>query len=539
MRFVSVRRVMPLGIATAAALALGVPGVASAKKVTPPKPDVLEQCSGAQKIEGEGSTFQGPAEFLWTGVNSEKGNEALKTGFNFSSSSLACAGHAGQGSGEKPEVYFNQTGSANRGSGSCLKTWGNGIKTFGEVKTGETYPRVKKFPFCGTDEAPSKAVKEEFEKSEFMGSGGEAGNGEAIESIPVAQGAVSLIVHLPKDCTASSEIKTSTGKVEKLGRLALDQEVIEEIYRGTITTWAQALTKEGTDGNDTLTCTEGGASKTIRPVVRADKSGTTHIFKAFLLQVYTGNFAAEEFKEVNGGEKPCTSGELGAGATVSWAQTSEGCENQRWPEAAHVLRPTETGNPGVINEVNTTESSIGYADLAVAQEKGFFSSKGVGGENKKEEKTKEFWAPVQNSEPGKTPLTYADPSTKGDTAKEGDSNCKDTKFVSAKGEEFPPLSTRFDWSKVKGENVSKTYPICGVTYVLAARQYFYFLEKYGVSEAESEKIATTVHDYLQWVVNTKTGGGGKLLKNSDYEALPKAVQAEAEFGAEEIGSKVA
>jgi ABC-type phosphate transport system substrate-binding protein len=537
MRFVSLRRAVPLGMATAAALALGAPGVASAKKVPPPEPDVLEQCSGALKIEGEGSTFQGPAEFILTGVNSEKSNEPTGTGFNVSSNPFACSGS--QGSKAKPEVYYNQTGSANRGSGSCLKTWGNGIKKFNEEKSGEFYPRVKKFPFCGTDEAPSQAVKEEFEGSEFMAAGGESGRGEAIESIPVAQGAVAVIVHLPKDCLATSEITTPKGKVLKLGRLALDQEVIEEIYRGTIKTWAQALSKQGTDGHDTLTCTEGGENDTIHPVVRADKSGTTHIFKEFLAQVYTGTWAAQEFKEVNGGEKPCSSGELGAGAIVSWAQTGEGCENQRWPEAAKVLRPTETGNPGVIKEVNATESSVGYADLAVAQEKGFFSKKGVGGENKKGEQNKEFWTPVQNTEPGKTPVTFIDPSSKEDKEKSGNSNCKSTVYVSAKGEEFPPLSTRFDWSKVKGENVSKTYPICGLTYVLAARQYWYFLQKYGVSEAESQKIATAVHDYLVWAVNAKTGGGGKVLKNSDYEALPKNVQAEAEFGAEEIGSKVA
>jgi ABC-type phosphate transport system substrate-binding protein len=544
MRFVSVRRAVPLGMAAASVLALGAPGVASAKKVAPPTPDVLEQCSGAQKIEGEGSTFQGPAEFIWTGVNSEKSNEKLNTGFNFASSLLACAGKTGQGSLEKPEVYFNQANGLTRGSGSCLKTWGNGIKKFGEKKTTEgkeeEYPRVNKFPFCGTDEAPSQAVKEEFENSEFMAAGGESGKGEAIESIPVAQGAVAVIVHLPSDCLATSEITTSKGKVLKLGRLALDQEVIEGIYRGTIKDWAEAISKEGSDGNDTLTCTGSGLTKTIRPVVRFDKSGTTHIFKAFLAQVHTGSFPAEEFKKVNGTEEPCgTKGELGAGASVTWAQISEGCENQRWPEEAHILRATESGNPGVINKVHAEESSIGYADLAVAQEKGFFSKKGTGGENKKGEQHTEFWAPVQNTEPGKSPVTFADPSTKEDKEKVGNSNCKSTKYVSAKGEEFPPLSTRFDWSKVKGENVSKTYPICGVTYVLAARQYYYFLSKYGVSEAESQKIATTVHDYLQWVVNTKTGGGGNILKNHDYEALPKEVQAEAEFGAEEIGSKVA
>ncbi len=538
MRFVSVRRAVPMGIAAAATLALGVPGVASAKKVTPPKTDVLEQCAGKSRIEGVGSTFSAPAEFIWTGVNSEKENEKLNTGFNFGSNALACSGT--QGSKQKPEAYYNQE-EINRGSGACLKTYGEGISTFGETKVvdgkNETYPRISRFPYCGTDEAPKQSVKESMEKFADNVAGFEGGKGEAIESIPSAQGSEAIIVHLPKDCLATSEITTGKGKVEKLGRLALDQEVIEEIYRGTIKTWTEAMAKQGSDGHDTLTCTEGGASDTIRPVVRADKSGTTHIFKAFLLQVYTGTWAAEEFNEVNKGEKPCKSGELGAGAIVSWAQVSEGCESQRWPEAAHVLRPTETGNPGVINEVHSTESSIGYADLSVAAERGFFSNKGEGGENKKGEQNKQFWAVVQNSEPGKTPVTFEEPATKGDTGKLGESNCKDTKYVAAKGEEFPPLSTRFDWSKVKGENVSKTYTICGLTYILAARQFYYFLEPYGTTEAESQAIATSVHDFVQFVTSTKPGGGGALLKGSDYEGLPKAVQAEAEFGAEEIGSK--
>ena len=536
MRLVSAYRVLPVGIAAAAAFALGVPGVASAKKLPPPKTDVLEQCAGVN-TEGDGSSFQAPLQFIWTGVNSEKGNEALSSGFNHSSDSLACSGS--QGSKAKPTAYYNQEEQF-RGSGACLKALGEGVTTFGEEKTTDgkklTYPQVNKFPWCSTDEAPKQSVKEHYETFADNVAGFEGGKGEAIESIPVGQGSLAVIVHLPKGCLATSEITTSKGKTEKLGRLALDQEVVEGLYRGTIHTWNEALTKQGTDGHDTLTCKEESAKgDTIRPVVRADKSGTTHIFKAFLLQVYTGTFAAEEFKEVNKGEKPCKEGSLEAGATESWQQMSEGCENQRWPEAAKVLRPVETGNPGVINEVNNTESTIGYADVSVVQERGFFTNKGQGGENKKGEQNEKFWAVVQNSEPGKTPVTFADPQSKGDIEKGEESNCKDTKYVAAKGEAFPPLSTRDDWSKVKGEAVSATYPICGVTYVLAPRQEYYFLEPYGVSAEESQKIATGVHDYAVFMVGKN--GGQKELKGSDYEALPKVVQEEAEYGASEIGSK--
>jgi len=547
MRFVSIRRAVPACAAFAVALSLGAPGVASAKA---PKTDVLEQCSGAAKIESEGSTFQAPAEFLWTGVNSNKSNEPLHTGFNFSSYKLGCSGS--QGSGAKPEVYYNQENGNNRGSGSCLKSWGNGVTTFGETKGTEVYPRVKKFPFCGTDEAPSEAVKKEFEKLATPGAEGkievEPGKfqeGAAIESIPVAQGAVAIVVHLPKDCLASSEIVTSKGKKETLGRLALDQEVVEGIYHGSIKTWTEALTKQGSDGSDTLTCTEGGASDRIHPVVREDKSGTTHIFKSFLEQVNNEKIPMEAFSEViaegvGTGEKPCSGGELGAGALKTWENVAEGCENQRWPEAAEVVRPKEQGNPGVIKKVNATESSIGYADLAVAQEEKVFNPP-AGGEGKKGEKHKEFWAVLQNSKPGATPVTFEDPSSKGDGEKEGSSNCKNTNYISAVGTKFPPASTREDWSKVKGSDVSTTYPICGLTYVLAARQYYYYLAPYFSGsttkeiEEKSQSIATTVHDYLRWSVST--GGGGKVLKNHDYEALPKAVAKEAELGAEEIGSK--
>lgn len=89
MRFVSLRRAVPMSMAAAAALAMGLPGVASAKSKVKWKTDVLTQCEGSN-IQGEGSTFQAPAEFLWTGFNAK--GEAQATGFNNSTSSLACSG---------------------------------------------------------------------------------------------------------------------------------------------------------------------------------------------------------------------------------------------------------------------------------------------------------------------------------------------------------------------------------------------------------------------------------------------------------------
>jgi ABC-type phosphate transport system substrate-binding protein len=521
--FLSARRVAVTAAASAAAIgAFALPSAASAT-------DLGTQCSGSN-IEGLGSSFQAPVEKIWTG---EAG--LTEEGFNASiHSKLACSGT--QGSKGKPTVKYNQeeTPTNNKGSGACLKDFGNGVT-----------PRMNQFPVCGTDEAPSATVKEVMEGHEETGA--EKGKGESVLSIPVVQGAVAVIVHLPSGCTAASEPKVGK-ELKKFSRLSLSAEVVEGIFRGSITNWKKAV--EASGGSNVLTCTGGTVEEEtpIKVVVRADKSGTTHIFKSWLGQINeTGTWQAEAFNEIEvptgSGkfEKPCSSALPEEAKT--WVQVQEGCENQRWPTAAHVIRPTETGNPGVIKEVNADASSIGYADLAVAREKHFFSEPTVGGEG-----TDKFWALVSNSK-NKTALakqTFQDPSSNGDSSNTpGNSNCKSTKFVNKVGEKFPPEKARQDWSKVKGAYDSATYGVCGITYALAARQYWYFEKPLltgateAIKEEESKKLAQSVHDYLLFVLSKATGGGGKEAENEDYYPLPGTVSKIAETGVKEIGSKEA
>ena len=120
-------------------------------------------------------------------------------------------------------------------------------------------------------------------------------------------------------------------------------------------------------------------------------------------------------------------------------KVSEGCENQRWPLAAHVLRPaTENGNPGVINEVNKTESRSATR-ISPLRRNSNTSTPPTGGERQETE----FWALVQNSAGGGKTETFAEPSTlAGDQAAEGNSNCEDSVYVAKAGEKFPPESTR-------------------------------------------------------------------------------------------------
>ena len=523
MTSLSARRILPACVVSVAALAaLMAPGMAGA--TTLPKTDKGAKCSGSN-VEGLGSTFQAPAQEVWTGLKPPaKGFDQSTVGCNSGS----------------PTVVYNQSASADRGSGACIKDFGAGAT-----------PKYKEFPFCGTDEAPNPTVKDEMELHAKTEPGYE---GDALETLPVAQGAEAIIVHLPSGCVAASEPEVS-GKVTKLGRLVLDADTLEGIYRGTIKTWAEVESHQGAGhGKDTVTCKEETKKgDTIRPVVRLDKSGTTHIFKEWLGQVFTGTWAAEEFNEPEGGATPKCGTIKAAGELVTWSQVAEGCENQRWPAAANVLRPAvpNTGNGGVIKEVNATESSIGYADLAFARDEGDFSAKcPVGkkapecsGEQKKGtalkvgEQNERFWAEVQNNEPSSATPTYAEPASNGDVEKAANSNCAGTVYIAKTGEVFPPKSTRETWFATKAQVVQKKYSICGLTYDLALRQYYYFLAPEGVSAASSVNIATTVGNYLEYVLSTKTEGGGKELKNHDYEALPANVLKEAQLGAEEIGSK--
>lgn len=608
MTFLSVRRALVMVASAATFAALSLPGVAGAT----PKTDLGEQCSGSN-IEGLGSTFQAPIDFVWAGSNYNKpGDEEEKetpTGFNHNTNTLACQGTAEathKKTAGKPTVRWNQA-EHEKGSGACLKDFG---ASGAEVRTA-------KFPICGTDEAPSISKKLEMEAH---GIGQES---ESIETIPVLQGAVAMIVHLPEGCVASSEPKVK-GAVKKIGRLSFSQSVIDSIYRGTITKWSEIkenkdavtpftekITVETIKGSPIIHVTSGGfpevvdgmkvtgtgipagttvssisgneltlsesATKTtekvtltftsavcnpeatITPVVRLDKSGTTHIFKEFLAQVNPATFGAEAFSEVNK-EFPCAKhpspknetektedeAEAKGEETKTWAQVGEGCENQRWPAAAHVQRGLITGNPGVIKKVNETESSIGYADLAAAAELKYFDEPAEGGgEVKSGEKHAKFWAYVENNpsrESGEP--EYAEPSTAGDTTTEGNSNCADTVYAAREGEGFPPASTRSDWSQAKGEKESKTYSICGLTYMLAYRAYDYYLPQQlpGTTalekEEESKKIATTAENFLKFAVNSAAGGKEAATKE-DYDALPSAVLKIAEAGINEIGNKKA
>jgi ABC-type phosphate transport system substrate-binding protein len=493
------RLVLACTVSAAAVVAVAAPGTASAAS------DLGEQCSGSS-IKGHGSSFQAPILVKWAEE------------FSKSKNPLGCDGE--QGSKGTPTVEYLHTG-ANSGSGACLHGWG--AESTEAVKFGE-------FGFCGTDEAPNPTQKAEIESHASAGV-----KEKSLEEIPVLQGAVAVIVHLPKSCLATSEVEKS-GVKSKLGRLVLDDTSIEGVYAGTIKTWKQLLenqTAEGGAGNDKLTCKEASREEQrITPVVRLDHSGTTHIFKSFLLQINTAPIEMEEYPEEVGG-KATGCKKAFTEEAEKWSEVSEACQNQRWPKAAEVLRGTESGNPGVVKQVNQTESSIGYADLAVTRELHDFSAKcsvhpgECGGENTGGQQNTKFWVEVQDSE---TPEAsgFSDPATNGDIEAPQNSRCNGTVYTNEAGKKFPPANTREPWNGAKAELVQTRYSICGLTYDLALRQYKYYPET-------TKEEATTVHDFLLWALNPKTEGGGALEANTDYEKLSSEITIKSKTGVEEIG----
>jgi ABC-type phosphate transport system substrate-binding protein len=498
------RLVLACTVSAAAVVAVAAPGTASAAS------DLGEQCSGSA-IKGDGSSFQAPILKKWAVEFNEISGVPNKN-------PLACGGT--QGSTGTPKVEYLQ-GSAEKGSGACLHGWG--AESTEELKYGT-------FGFCGTDEAPNPTQKKEIEKNATVGV-----KEKSLEEIPILQGAVAVLVHLPKSCLATSEVEKG-GVKSKLGRLVLDDTSIEGVYAGTITTWKQLLENqvaEGGAGNDKLTCKEASREEQrITPVVRLDHSGTTHIFKSFLLQVNTEPKLMETYEEEIGGKK------TGCGKTLpeeseAWTEVAEACQNQRWPKAAGIERGAESGNSGVIKRVNEVESSIGYADLAATRELFDFSGKcslhpaGCGGENTGGQQNLKFWAEVQNSEMPEA-SGFSDPATNGDIEAAQNSRCNGTVYTNEAGKKFPPANTREPWNGAKAELVQTRYSICGLTYDLALRQYKYYP---GTTKEE----ATTVHDFLLWALNPKTEGGGALEANTDYEKLSSEITIKAKTGIEEIG----
>jgi ABC-type phosphate transport system substrate-binding protein len=412
-------------------------------------------CEGGN-IMGAGSTLQKIAQqTVWD------------PDFNTSGAVHACNGT--QGTKAKPTVTYSATGS-----GLGLESWG---------ANGHTADYEASNAFISTDEPPDETQIAEIEKHGAVGT---------LETIPVLQGAVAIVVNLPEGCTATSKSAFST-------RLVLDNATLEKIFRGVITKWSEI-----TDAEDKLSGSTCKPETPIKLVVRRDESGTTHILKMYLGQMYVGGFETEQAEN------------------RTWEEVSRERKNTIWPEATAVIRPESNGAEALLKKVAETPGSIGYANLADARSNKSFTPP-TGGPSKSR-----FWVPVQNDGRGITgTITYADPSTNGDAEAVANANCAGEEYLLS-GEEFPfpPPNVLESWTEVTTKPTQKNYVLCGLTYTLAFTKYSKYV---GTTQNE----ATTVNNFVNFILGTGSEGGQKLIEKHDYLALPEgAVLTEAIKGAE-------
>jgi ABC-type phosphate transport system substrate-binding protein len=424
------------GIASAAAIAM-----ASTLSMLAPGAASAASCTGTA-ITGQGASLEAGAQSLWT------------TAFDKN-----CTAPAEQ-------VTYKSSSS-----GPAMASWnlGKNSKSFVGYGAGNA--------FIATDQPPNAT-----ETAEILEKGGSS-PGSLLE-IPVLQGAITLPIHLPTGCTATS------GKKKKLiKRLVLSDAQLEGIFAHTITTWAELVNPTNDYNEDALVGSECDSSEAITRVVRAEGAGIVAILDKFLYEINKN--------PVDGSE--------------NWNQLAEQPENTKWPAESEDLVKAVKGS-GVVKDVAEKQGTIGEANLFEVRANTAFvpAPTGTGGEG-----TALFWPELQSKK-----KKFEDPASNGEADAKASSNCANEDYVSLNGvgktAKFPPASTEVPWNEVVASTTQKaSYPLCGFGYVLSLTKFSLFSEPPGEETTAAE--VETVKNYLTYVLSSE---GQTALNTDDYLALP-------------------
>ncbi len=453
MKSLSVRGLISGCALTAACVAAATaPSAASAAQA---------QCEGSN-IHGKGSSAQKILQIeIWNKQFNESGN------------ALACNGT--QGSKGEPKVSYTSTGS-----GPGLESWGVETQKFheeGTTKVGGEIRFGKENAFIGTEIAPNKKQEEEIEAHT-------TGTGKVL-TIPVAQPAIAIVLHLPTGCTGV------TGGGDP-GRIQIKVSTLEKVFQGTDATWNKILNKAKFTEATKKSCNKDAP---IERVVREDGSGTTDAFKKYLGVINKGKPVYED------GE--------------TWDEEGEKTDNTVWPNQGSDPVLKGNGGGGLVKKVAETPGSIGYANLADARANTAFGTPTA----------TTFWAEVEDSKGH-----YADPSTDGEVSTKANSNCAETVYTNG-SKKFPPPAATELWNAVSIAPTQVNYEPCYLTYDLALTHYNGYskgteLEESPFSEAPTESEATTVKNYLNYELSTGAEGAQPAAERSDYLGDPTSAKAE-------------
>jgi ABC-type phosphate transport system substrate-binding protein len=300
-----------------------------------------------------------------------------------------------------------------------------------------------------------------------------------VMSFPIAGSSAALPTNLTTATCGGSTPPTT---------INLTGKEVSRIFGGDAKTWNDA---ELVANNAGLSPCTG----TITRVVRQDNSGTTNIFKSYLVRVDNERTGAS------------------CAPTHKWAQYFEASPNTPWPieseggTCSTLLRPAKSGNGEVLANVKATPGSIGYVDLPQAINQGV------------------VLANVRNA----TNTSYQTPQV-GHAA-----NCNYGVLTlpGLTSEEAVGLSTEDNWSnnnekpKAEGGNekaqhglatdLGAKYPICGLTWDLVYTHLASESDPEGAIKRMTPDQRRTMYSYFTFILSS---AGQDLLNEVFYAPLP-------------------
>lgn len=456
-------------------------------------------CSGGS-IVGDGASFQNNAHNSATGwIFQFRNNISAKT-----------CGTAG------PTVWPQTITYNGIGSGGGMDKWG---RTAGNTPG---YVRDANTRFVGTDDPPTAA---QLVKMQGGDSTVATDNG-LIRTIPVAVGAIAVVVNYPNNCTipSASYYKPATGSTnypqDGTTRFQISNARLEAAFAGdpSFDTWGELLPGiTNTDGSTNC------AAIPVTRVVRADSSGTTFSFKQFM-------------KSIN--------------PSRTWEEPT--LANQAWPNCTVATDPVATlhvGGGGCVKSssnngtnlairLSTIDGGIGYVALADARNNGYDMTPGTIGSPVNAPVDTTFWIPVRGGASGTTaiePQKNAYAYKTGATSLTKGSRCAGVQVQNVPAGADPTLadaSGNGNWASVTAIGSTVNYPACALTYNLAFDDY---ADVYNAGNqtgnATEEARARSVASYEQYI----TYGGQASLYSNDYAPLPTGLRTIAFNAAKSIG----
>lgn len=357
------------------------------------------------------------------------------------------------------------------GSAAALRTWG--------AEDGALHAKEFEFPvhFLGTDIAPSGPVTGE---GATMLDRMRKALGSDVVVVPVTQTAIAIVADPPAlpahpACTVP--------------RISAAQ--LQKVFSGEIKNWRQlSAASDPALGGD--------CDQAITRVVRDESAGTTYQFKHYLSQVNPAGLPCTgktqrtwaQLQAPFGGESP---------ANVEWPSNS-GCQEGEGPITA-VSTGNGEGEIGPLQYVDENRGTITYASLPEA-----------------ENHAPERIVDVSNG------AKFVSPATES-----GSANCSAAQYPLPEGFE---KGVDVDWSQVYGSNptigetAKNAYPICTLSWDLAPTD---------AAGLFGTKVATTLRDYLRFVVDPSAGQAS--ARTIGYQDLPGPVFEASLVAINQIGGE--